>query len=110
MAGIVEDVSDTNYKEFTDAPAAVVAYGLATCEPCKAYDPVLEETAPKFPSVKIGKAKMHVPGRCREIKKTHSFETYPTTHFFSRGQLLLTREGKLEPAELSALISDHLLK
>ncbi len=45
MAGTVEDVRDENYKEFTDAPASIVAYGLAACEPCKTYDPILEETA-----------------------------------------------------------------
>ena len=91
MAGSVEEVSDANYKEFTASPAAVIAYGLAACDPCIAYDPILEETAAKFPDVKVGKAKMHVPGRCREIKKTHNFETYPTTHLFSGGKLLLTR-------------------
>ena len=110
MSGIVEDVSDATYKEFTDSAGAVVVYGLATCEPCKAYDPILEEVAAKFPELKVGKAKMHVPGRCREIKKTHAFETYPTTHFFANGTLILTREGIVEPAELVALISDHLLK
>jgi thiol-disulfide isomerase/thioredoxin len=110
MPGTVEEVSDANYKEFTDASASVVSYGLAACEPCAAYDPILEATAAKFPEVKIGKAKMHVPGRCREIKKTHTFETYPTTHFFSHGKLLLTREGVVERDELAALISDYLLK
>lgn len=110
MNGTVLDVSDANYKEFTDAVASVVAYGLATCEPCKTYDPILETTAAKFPSIKVGKAKMHVPGRCREIKKTHTFETYPTTHFFAHGKLLLTREGVVEPDELAALISDYLIK
>jgi len=109
MTGTVLDVSDANYKEFTDSTGAVVVYGLATCEPCKAYDPILEEVAAKFPELKVGKAKMHVPGRCREIKKTHTFETYPTTHFFAHGKLVLTREGVVEPAELGALISDHLL-
>ena len=108
--GTVEDVSDANYKDFTDSPASVVSYGLATCEPCKAFDPILEATAAKFAEVKVGKAKMHVPGRCREIKKTHTFETYPTTHFFARGKLLLTREGVVDPDELDALISDYLLK
>jgi len=110
MAGTVEDVRDENYKEFTDSSGAVVAYGLATCEPCMQYDPILEETAAKFPHIKIGKAKMHVPGRCREIKKAHTFETYPTTHFFSNGKLLLMREGVVESTELAALISDHLLR
>jgi len=106
----VLDVSDTNYKDFTHSNGAVVAYGLATCEPCNAYDPILEATAAKFPGIKVGKAKMHVPGRCREIKKAHAFETYPTTHFFAHGKLLLTREGVVEAAELAALISDYLIK
>ena len=110
MSGIVEDVSDANYKEFTDSSGAVVAYGLATCDPCRIYDPVLEETASRVPAIKVGKAKMHVPGRCREIKKSHTFETYPTTHFFANGKLLLSREGVVDKAELAALISDYLLK
>jgi thiol-disulfide isomerase/thioredoxin len=105
----VEEVSDTNYEEFTQAAAAVVAYGIASCEPCTAYDPILEGMASRFSDVRVGKAKMHVPGRCREIKKRHQFETYPTTHFFSKGELLLTREGKVEAEELAALINDHLL-
>lgn len=110
MSGTLEEVSDTNYEEFRQAPAAVVAYGIASCEPCNAYDPVLEQTAARFATVRIGKAKMHVPGRCREIKKQNNFETYPTTHLFSKGKLLITREGKLEADELAALINDHLLK
>jgi thiol-disulfide isomerase/thioredoxin len=110
MSGTVEDVQDANYDEFIGAPASVVAYGIASCDPCTAYDPVLQETAARFGNVRIGKAKMHVPGRCREIKKRHQFETYPTTHLFSRGKLLITREGKLEVEELGALINDYLLK
>ena len=110
MAGTVLDVSDVNYQEFTQSTGAVIAYGLATCQPCLAYDPILEQAATEFPTIKFGKAKMHVPGRCREIKKAHTFETYPTTNFFAHGKLLLSREGVVEPAELAALISDHLLK
>ena len=110
MTGTVEEVSDANFEDFTQAPAAVVVYGIASCEPCNAYDPILEETASKFSAVRIGKAKMHVPGRCREIKKRYQFETYPTTHLFSRGKLLLTREGAVAADELAALIHDHLLR
>lgn len=109
MSGSLEDVHDGNYEDFVQSPAAVVAYGIASCEPCEAYDPILKETAARFSGVKVGKAKMHVPGRCRDIKKRHSFETYPTTHLFSKGKLVITREGKLEAEELAALINDHLL-
>ena len=108
MPGTVENVTDENYEEFKSAPAAVVAYGIASCDPCQAYDPILEETAAKYTQIRIGKAKMHVPGKCRNIKKQHTFETYPTTHFFSNGTLVLTREGKVEPTELASLIDQHL--
>lgn len=108
VGGIVENVTDENYKELTESSATVVAYGIASCEPCAAYDPVLAGVAEKLPHVRIGKAKMHVPGQCREIKKQHAFETYPTTHLYSRGNLLLTREGKIEEDELIALIRRHL--
>lgn len=108
MSGIVENVTDENYEEFKGASATVVAYGIASCEPCAAYDPILAGVAEKFPAVRIGKAKMHVPGKCREIKKQHTFETYPTTHLYSRGNLLLTRAGKIEEDELISLIKQHL--
>jgi len=110
MSGAVEDIHDENYDSFTQAPAAVVAYGIASCEPCRIYDPILAETAARYTQIRIGKAKMHVPGRCRNIKKQYTFETYPTTHFFSHGTLLLTREGKLEASELGDLIDQYLLK
>ncbi len=107
---MVEDVHDENYEDFTSASAAIVAYGIATCEPCKAYDPILAQAAADHGSVRFGKAKMHVPGKCRNIKKLHNFETYPTTHFFSNGTLLLTKEGQLEPDELANLIAEHFLR
>ncbi len=107
MAGTVEEVTDENYEAFKKAPATVVVYGIASCEPCAAYDPVVADIARQFPRVLVGKARMHVPGRCREIKKQHNFETYPTTHLYARGNLLLTREGKVEEDELSALIQRY---
>ncbi len=109
MAGTVENVTDENYEEFKAAQATVIAYGIASCEPCAAYDPILAEVAGKLPDVRIGKARMHVPGKCREIKKQHQFATYPTTHLYSQGTLLLTREGKVEEDELLTLIRQYLL-
>ena len=68
MTGTVQDVRDENYKEFTESAGAVVAYGLATCEPCKQYDPILEETAARFPTIKIGKAKLTPLGKIEPAK------------------------------------------
>lgn len=107
MSEVVENVNDENYEDFTQAPAAIVAYGIANCEPCKAYDPILADMAKSHTHVRFGKAQMHVPGKCRGIKKQHNFATYPTTHFFSNGNLLLTREGNVATEELTALIAEH---
>ena len=51
---------------------------------------------------------MHVPGLCWAIKKQRQFETYFTTRFYLRGNLLLTREDKIEEDELSTLIRQYL--
>jgi hypothetical protein len=107
MGNVLEDVTDQNYEDAIQAQASVIAYGIASCEPCALYDPILEKAASLFPHVRIGKAKMHVPGRCRGIKKIHNFETYPMTHFFSQGQLLFSKEGKIDEAELAALITQY---
>ena len=51
---------------------------------------------------------MHVPGKCRAIKKQHNFETYPTHPLlFQWHPHLDTQEGKLESTELAALIAQH---
>ena len=95
----VEDVTDENYESFTNCnQQQLVAYGIASCDPCQEYDPIARRNSrPAMNEVRIGKAKMHVPGRCREIKKRHNFETYPTTHLFSQWIAhLLSREGKIE--------------
>ena len=107
MSGVVENVNDENYEDFTQSPAAIVAYGIAACEPCMAYDPILVTSAQDHANIRFGKAKMHVPGKCRAIKKQHNFETYPTTHFFANGTLVETKEGKLESEELTVLIVRH---
>ena len=110
MSGTVLDVSDTNYKEFTDSAGAVVAYGLATCEPCKTYDPILEDIAAKFPEIKVGKAKMHVPWplpRNQEVPRLRDLSHHA---FLRKRQTPSDPRRRREPAELAALISDHLLK
>ena len=77
MAGTVISVSDENYEEVKQAPAAIVAYGIGSCQPCAEYDPILESVAAKHTRIQIGKAKMHVPGRCRGIKESTLLQPIP---------------------------------
>src|SRR2546427_7949991 len=70
MDDLIGNVTDTTIDEYVGSPAAVVVFGIANCEGCVFMDGVLADLAPRFNGrVKFGKAKMHVPGACREIKK-----------------------------------------
>ena len=111
MEDLIGNVADATFDQYFNAPASVVVYGIANCEGCAYMDGVLAEVAPEFQNkVRFGKGKMHVPGAAREIKKRFSFETYPTIHFYSNGQLLESREGKMDPASFRAAIQSILLK
>ena len=110
MDELIGNVTDATIDEYVSSPASVVVFGIANCEGCTFMDGVLTELAPRFDGrVRFGKAKMHVPGACREIKKRFTFETYPTTHLYSQGKLVETREGKVETADLDRAIQSLLL-
>jgi len=105
MDDLIGNVTDATIDDYVGSAAAVVVFGIANCEGCTFMDGVLADLAPRFDGrVRFGKAKMHVPGACREIKKRFTFETYPTTHMYSRGSLVDKREGTVEVADLDRAI------
>ena len=111
MEDLIGNVADATFDQYFNAPASVVVYGIANCEGCAYMDGVLAEVAPEFQTkVRFGKGKMHVPGAAREIKKRFSFETYPTIHFYSKGKLVESREGQIDPASFRVAIESILLK
>jgi hypothetical protein len=108
---LIGNVTDATIDEYVDSPVAVVVFGIANCDGCALMDGVLAELAPKLKDrVRFGKAKMHVPGACREIKKRYSFETYPTTHLYAQGKLVERKEGAVDAADLDHAIQALLLK
>ena len=108
---LIGNVTDATIDEYVDSPASVVVFGIANCEGCAFMDGVLADLAPKLKDrVRFGKAKMHVPGACRELKKRFVFETYPTIHLYAQGKLVERREGKVEAADLDRAIRTLLLK
>lgn len=111
MDDLIGNVTDATIDGYVSSPAAVVVFGIANCEGCAFMDGVLADLAPRLEGrVRFGKAKMHVPGACREIKKRFTFETYPTTHLYAQGKLVEAREGKIETADLDRAIQTLLLK
>jgi thioredoxin-like negative regulator of GroEL len=108
--GHVVLVSDQNYPRFLGATASVVVFGIVPCQQCEEYDPIFRQVATQYNgSIKFGKAKMHVPGACREIKRKYKFESFPTTHFYRNGTLVHQAEGKLDLEMLTETIKTVLL-
>ncbi len=106
----IERVNDENYREFLAVPASVVVFGIASCVPCNEFDPIIRMAAQEFGGmVKFGKALMHIPGACRELKKQYTFETFPTSHFYKKGVLVHIEQEKLSLSDLEERIKEHLL-
>jgi hypothetical protein len=103
-------VSDENYGEILAAPAAVVLFKIANCQKCDEFEPVVLDVASRFEGkVRFGKALLHVPGACREIKRHHRFETFPTTHFYRDGKLVHLAGEKMTADVLEAAVRQYLL-
>jgi len=103
-------VTDDNYADYLKAPASVVVFSMMPCDNCEAYDPIVRQAAASLKArVLIGKAKVHVPGATREIKRQYRFDSFPTTHFYKAGKLVHSVDHKLEYDELIAEIQKRLL-
>ncbi|MEW6323870.1 MAG: thioredoxin family protein [Nitrospirota bacterium] len=103
-------VNDDNYAEYLAAPASVVVFSMMPCENCEAYDPIVRRAAAALnPRVRFGKAKVHVPGATREIKRRYRFDSFPTTHFYKTGTLVHSVDHRLEYDQLVAEIEKRLL-
>lgn len=109
MDDLLPRVTDENHQDFLSAPAAVILFKIANCNDCEEFEPIVQKAAATYnSSVKFGKALLHVPGACREIKKRHRFESFPTTHFYKRGELVHVWEEKRGFEELVAAIAENL--
>lgn len=103
-------VNDDNYDDYLKAPAAVVIFCIAPCENCETYDPIVRRAAEAVGKrVRIGKAKLHVPGATRNIKRQYFFESFPTTHFYKAGKLVQSVGHRLEYDQLMEDIQSYLL-
>jgi len=111
MDDLIGTITDATIDHYRNAPASVVVFGIAHCDGCMLMDGVLSDLAPRWHDrVRFGKAKMHVPGACRDIKKRYTFDTYPTTHLYAQGQLIERKEGAVAAADLEHAIQTLLLK
>jgi thioredoxin-like negative regulator of GroEL len=106
----LQRVTDENYNDYLAAPAALILFKIANCEKCEEFEPIIAEAAKQHEGrIRFGKALLHVPGACREIKRKYRFDSFPTTHFYKAGELVFQVDRKLSHEELAATIRKYLL-
>jgi len=110
MKAQLDFVTDRDYQDYLESPAALILFKIEKCRPCEEFLPVVAETMRFYEGrIRWGVALLHVPGSCRKIKRRHRFETFPTLHFYREGRLVLRVDRKLSFDELNAAVRKHLL-
>ncbi len=103
-------VSDENYNEYLASPAAVILFKIANCKKCDEFEAIVADGSKRYDGrIRFGKALLHVPGACREIKRKYRFESFPTTHFYKAGELVHQEGQMLSREDLESVIGKYLL-
>jgi len=106
----ISRVTDENYNDYLAVQASVILFKIANCQKCEEFQSILAEAAQRYDGeVFFGIALLHVPGACRGIKRKYRFDSFPTTHFYKGGELVMQEDRKLSLAELNEAIDRHLL-
>ena len=108
--GSLPRVNDESYRDYLAAPVALILFKIANCEKCEEFESIVTDAARQYDGkIRFGKALLHVPGACREIKRKYRFISFPTTHFYKAGELVFQEDRKLSHDELNAAIQKYLL-
>lgn len=99
-------VTDDNFAEVLNAPAAVVDFWHPLCGHCQDFKPVIEEVAKEY-----NDKALIVGAQVDQTKKwadRYDIDDLPAVLFFKEGQEVHRSAGGMSKAELKALIAQKL--
>lgn len=80
----IEQITDNNYNDFKNNPRAVLLVTVSWCQPCKAYEPVIDTLSNQMPYIRFGKTTID-KDRSSQLKREYfdiNSWTFPTTLLF----------------------------
>lgn len=98
------EINAENFRSYVDRDGIVVLdWWAAWCGPCKAFGPVFEAAAAKFPDLTFGKVDTDAQ---QELAGTFQIRSIPTLMVFRDRVLLFSQPGALPAGALDDLITE----
>lgn len=107
----IEQITDTNYNDFKNSPRALLLVSISWCQPCKAYEPIIDTLSNQMPYIRFGKTTID-KDRSSQLKREYfdiNSWIFPTTLLFKDKREISRIKGVSSYPDLLSKIKNNLI-
>ncbi len=106
MISYITELTDTNYKNFTDKGLVLVDIKAEWCGPCKTLSPIIDRISSEYHG-KISVGKLDAD-ESSEIISELGVRNIPTVLLYKNGEIVERNTGMVSEVKLKEMINSHL--
>ena len=104
----VTHLLDSEFPEFIAKNIAIIDFWAEWCAPCRAFAPVFEQVAEKYPNASFAKFEISDTNKATPVK--YGVRSIPATIAFRDGEILEMRTGLMDEITFENWIKELLSK